>query len=262
MHFCSTLSYLGLFASSVTARALETPTEIVPKPPFFALAGDSTTAPQAENGGGWGNGFLNTTLHAGAAGKNFGHNGATTVSFREGGDWANVLAAAKAASKDFDVYVTCQFGHNDQKPAKNISIEQYSANLARFVHELLEIQATPVLVTPLSRRKFDSDNRVKEDLADVTAATIKVAGQTGAQLIDLNAASTKYLNAIGPDKAHTYNLTPSDNTHLNNGGSIVFGNLVAILMNQELTKLSTKYLSPIKDIADKLEKGEYVFAYV
>ncbi|EMD61537.1 hypothetical protein GGP41_004139 [Bipolaris sorokiniana] len=262
MHFYSTLSYLGLFASSVTARALETPPEIVPRPPFFALAGDSTTAPQSENGGGWGAGFINTTLHAGAAAKNFGHNGATTVSFREGGDWANVLAAAKAASKDFDVYVTCQFGHNDQKPAKNISIEQYSANLARFVHDVLDIQAWPVLVTPLSRRKFDSDGHVKEDLADVTAATLKVASQTGAQVIDLNAASTKYLNAIGPDKAHTYNLAPSDNTHLNNGGSIVFGNLVALLMNQELIQLSTKYLSPINDIADKLEKGEYVFAYV
>ncbi|EUC28923.1 carbohydrate esterase family 12 protein [Bipolaris zeicola 26-R-13] len=262
MHFYSTLSYLGLFASSATATALEAPPDVVRPPPFFALAGDSTTAPQSVNGGGWGAGFLNTTLHAGATGKNFGHNGATTVSFREGGDWANVLAAAKAATKEYDTYVVCQFGHNDQKPAKNISIEQYSANLARFVQDILDVSAWPILVTPLSRRNFDSAGRIKEDLADMAAATLKVAKQIGAQYIDLNAASTKYLNAIGPDKAHTYNLSPSDNTHLNDGGSIVFGNMVALLMNEGLIQLNTHYVSPIKDIEDKLEKDEYVSAYV
>src|ERR1700761_1121503 len=37
-----------------------------PKPAYFVLAGDSTTAKQSDGGGGWGNGFL-ATLQAPAA---------------------------------------------------------------------------------------------------------------------------------------------------------------------------------------------------
>lgn len=78
------------------------------KPAAFFLAGDSTTAVQSTNGGGWGNGFLETTLQNGATGKNYGHNGATTVSFREGGDWDTVLQDVKDAVAEYTPYVTIQ----------------------------------------------------------------------------------------------------------------------------------------------------------
>ena len=78
------------------------------KPAYFLLAGDSTTATQSANGGGWGDGFLNTTLRSPASGINLGHSGATTVSFREGGDWAAVLEQVKTHTKTHDVFVTIQ----------------------------------------------------------------------------------------------------------------------------------------------------------
>lgn len=78
------------------------------KPAAFFLAGDSTTAVQAASGGGWGNGFLETTLQNGATGKNYGHNGATTVSFREGGDWDTVIQEVKDAVAEYTPYVTIQ----------------------------------------------------------------------------------------------------------------------------------------------------------
>jgi hypothetical protein len=56
----------------------------------FVLAGDSTTAVN----GGWGDGFIQT-LQVPANGKNLGHSGATTVSFRAGGDWNKVLSSVK-----------------------------------------------------------------------------------------------------------------------------------------------------------------------
>lgn len=74
-------------------------------PPAFFLAGDSTTAAQGCCGGGWGNGFL-STLHNGSLGSNFGHNGATTVSFVVDGDWADVLESVSRYSKDYTPYVT------------------------------------------------------------------------------------------------------------------------------------------------------------
>lgn len=42
------------------------------------------------------------------------------------------------------VWVTLQFGHNDQKPAKGISITQYEANLERMVTELRGLKANVV----------------------------------------------------------------------------------------------------------------------
>lgn len=211
------------------------------------------------NAPGWGDGFLNTTLKRGATGTNYGHNGATTVSFRDGGDWATVLAAAKDARSSYEPYVTIQFGHNDQKPEKNISIAQFTANLVKFVDEVRAVPAVPILVTSLSRRRFsNSTGRINENLADVTVAAKEAASETGAKIIDLNAASTKYLNAIGPDNAATYNLSPTDFTHLNDEGSIVFGNMVAVLIDEVLPELK-KYVVPVKKIAKALEEGEYYF---
>ncbi|KAF2017907.1 carbohydrate esterase family 12 protein [Aaosphaeria arxii CBS 175.79] len=230
------------------------------QPPAFFLAGDSTTAVQSTNGGGWGDGFLNTTLKHGATGKNFGHNGATTVSFRAGGDWDNVIQAAKASLPSYKPYVTIQFGHNDQKPDKNISMADLTANLITFVKEVRSIPATPVLVTSLSRRRFTNSSTptVVENLADVVAATKDAAKQTGAYIIDLNAASTKYLNQIGPENAATYNLIPTDFTHLNAEGSVVFGNLVALLLDREVRALG-KFVVPEKEIVKAIKTGTYYF---
>ncbi|KAH7412255.1 SGNH hydrolase-type esterase domain-containing protein [Phaeosphaeria sp. MPI-PUGE-AT-0046c] len=246
----------SITTASVTYRGLR---EEAVKSPFFLLAGDSTTAVQAENGGGWGDGFLKTTLMNGASGTNYGHNGATTASFRSGGDWAKVLAAAKASKKTHDPYITIQFGHNDQKPEKNITMAQLTANLVKYVEEARAVPATPILVTSLSRRRFSSSTgKVNENLADVTAAAKEAARRSGATLIDLNAASTRYLNAIGAEKAATYNLQPDDFTHLNKEGSVVFGNLVAMLVDKAVPELDD-YVKPVQEIAKALEGGKYYF---
>lgn len=202
---------------------------------------------------------MNTTLNNGATGKNFGHNGATTVSFRSGGDWANVLAAAKEALSTHTPYVTLQWGHNDQKLENNITMAMFTDNLVMFVDEVREIGATPILVTSLSRRKFsNTTGKVTESLADVTAAAKEAASRSKAEIIDLNAASTKYLNSIGADNAATYNLNPTDFTHLNGEGSVVFGNMVAILIDKEICELK-RYVVPVKEIAVALEDGKYIF---
>ena len=93
-----------LATGGATAAVLPRQTE--DKAAYFVLAGDSTTAV----GGGWGDGFLETTLLAPAAGINLGHSGATTKSFRAGGDWANVTRDIGAYKQDYNVYVTIQVG--------------------------------------------------------------------------------------------------------------------------------------------------------
>jgi hypothetical protein len=114
------------------------------KPAYFLLAGDSTTATQSVGGGGWGDGFLNFTLKAGSSGRNYGHNGATTKSFREGGDWDHLMTEAKTKTTNYTVYVTIQFGHNDQKATSGVNLTQYSDNLIAFAREVSSIGAIPV----------------------------------------------------------------------------------------------------------------------
>lgn len=103
---------------------------------------------------------------------------------------------------------------------------------------------------------------MKEDLADVVAATREAAKRTGAAVIDLNKSSMEYLNAIGAEKAAKYNLKEGDSTHLNKGGSVVFGNLVAVLLGKEGTGKGLdlgEYVKPVKEIEEALEKGEFYF---
>ncbi|KAK8214659.1 putative esterase [Phyllosticta capitalensis] len=228
-------------------------------PAYFLLAGDSTTATQSDNGGGWGDGFLNTTLQGGAAGKNYGHNGATTVSFREDGDWDEVLGDVKDKKGAYEVWVTVQFGHNDQKEEKGISIDQYKANLKQFAQDVKDAGGNPILVTPLSRRSFSS-GKVKEDLAEQRTATLAVASDAGVLALDLNQASVDYLNAIGEDNAHRYNLNSDDDTHLNVAGSVVFGNMVSWLMNKsdQGTELG-QWTKPEDKIQTAFEKGTFYY---
>ena len=76
----------------------------VDEPVYWLLAGDSTTA----TNGGWGDAFLATTVAEGSSGKNYGHSGATTKSFRAGGDWDKVIDEVGTHKEDYRVYVTIQ----------------------------------------------------------------------------------------------------------------------------------------------------------
>ncbi|KAK7516836.1 putative esterase [Phyllosticta citriasiana] len=230
-----------------------------PNPGYFVLAGDSTTASPYGSGGGWGDGFLNTTLTGGATGKNYGHNGATTASFRDDGDWAEVLEEVKGNKGSKSVWVTIQFGHNDQKDDSGVTLEQYSANLKKFAQEVKDAGGNPILVTPLSRRSFSS-GKVKEDLAEQRDATLAVAQENSVLALDLNEASIAYLNAIGEDNAHRYNRVDDDNTHLNVAGSEVLGNMVSWLMTKsdESSELG-QWTRPEEEIVSAFEKGTFYF---
>lgn len=114
-HKHTTMSPFSLIFLSICllfTSTLASPTPHPPwahKPAYFLLAGDSTTATQSANGGGWGDGFLNHTLAYPSSGKNYGHNGATTKSFREGGDWGRLIGEAKMKIREgWDVFVTVQ----------------------------------------------------------------------------------------------------------------------------------------------------------
>lgn len=93
-----------------------------------------------------------------------------------------------------------------------------------------------ILVTSLSRRKFGDDGTLKDDLKEMRVAAIAVGESTGTQVVNLNTASQKYIQAIGTVNADKYNLDTDDRTHVNDAGSVVFGRIVAdLLLEHEVT---------------------------
>jgi lysophospholipase L1-like esterase len=171
-------------------------------PPFKAtkiiLVGDSTTAVRS----GWGGAFCATRVTSNVACVNLGRGGRSTKTYRAEGSWTLALGEMKAGGFE-QTYVLIQFGHNDAYGrAERLTdlATTFPANLKRYVEDVRAAGATPVLVTPLSRRQF-KDGRLVDDLVPWAQAVRAVAAETGTPLVDLNARSAEAAQALGPLKA-------------------------------------------------------------
>jgi len=173
----------------------------------IALAGDSTMTEKSGYGIG-----LKAHIPADVAFFNGARGGRSSKSFREEGHWAELLSHKPTQ-------ILIQFGHNDQ-PGKGLdretTLDEYRANLGRYVDEARAAGATPILVTPLARR-------MTSDLAPWAEATRAVAAAKGVKLIDLYTKSIDLPLSAGPVKTDG----TIDKTHLNADGSALVGALVA-----------------------------------
>jgi lysophospholipase L1-like esterase len=88
--------------------------------------------------------------------------------------------------------------------------------LKRYVAQAREHGAIPVLVTPMNRRTFDADGKVANSLGDYPEAVRQTAAEENVALIDLNAMSKPFYEAMGPEESKKAFV---DNTHHNNYGS-------------------------------------------
>lgn len=113
----------------------------------------------------------------------------------------------------------------------------------------------PVILTSLTRRTF-KNGQLDDSLANVAEAAKKAAAAVGVTLLDLNAASKKYIQAIGQSNADKYNLADGDRTHLNEHGTAVFARMVADLIVGWKSALST-YITPDAALSEKIAQGVY-----
>lgn len=138
-------------------------------------------------------------------------------------------------------YVFIQFGHNDESKEKTdryTSPEDYKKNLIKFISETRSKKALPVLITPVSRRNFDSAGHIKETHAVYSKLVIEVANEYNVPLIDLDAKSRELLQKFGPETSKLLfnQLEPNehpnypkgihDNTHFNELGARKIAELV------------------------------------
>ena len=183
----------------------------------IVLAGDSTVTDQA----GWGGAFPGA-FKEGVEVINLARGGRSSKSFRTEGIWEQALA------KKPD-YIFIQFGHNDcpgKGPERETKPEgEYRENLRRYVAEARAIGAVPVLVSPMTRRRFDSAGRIVSILTPYASATRSVAKETNAPLIDLHPKSVALCEKLGTVKSDE--LGPKgDRTHFNKKGAKVIVDLI------------------------------------
>ncbi|KAH8832134.1 SGNH hydrolase-type esterase domain-containing protein [Flagelloscypha sp. PMI_526] len=187
--------------------------------PSVILLGDSTVT----DGAGWGAGFCSDTNGL-AKCQNLSSSGKTSVTFQGTTEWSTAQTACKTAN----TYATIQFGHNDQKV---MTVDEFKTNLVSFTNKVIAAGCTPVLMTSLARRNFNSEYVPNDILGPYSAKTIEIAQEKGLLLLPLLADSLKYITKLGRTQSYRFNLdydtTNVDRTHLNDLGHVYFGRIVA-----------------------------------
>jgi len=179
--------------------------------------------------------------------KNRAVNGRSTKSFISEGRWTAVLDSLKPGD-----YVFIQFGHNDEKIQDTTRYTEpftsYRKNLERFVRETREKGATPILFTPIVRRKFEN-GFLTDTHGKYPLVVRQVAAEMNVPLVDLQLLTAGAVTALGDEASKKiYLWTPptdkflkerKDDTHLNVDGANLVAKLAAqqlILLNNSLAK--------------------------
>jgi lysophospholipase L1-like esterase len=211
------------------------------------LCGDSTIAIKQTTAypeTGWGMPFVHfwdSTIQV----NNLAKNGRSTKTFINEGLWQQVLDGAGEGD-----YVFIQFGHNDEsveKKERYTTPDEFKNNLVKFVKEARALKAIPILLTPVSRRKFNEAGLAQETHKIYSPLVKEVAETENVLWIDLDTKSRALYQAFGKenstllflqlkvDEHPNYPEGKIDNTHFNELGA----RLVAQLVLKEIKALNT-----------------------
>lgn len=169
------------------------------------LVGDSTMAPRS----GYGNALCQRLDQLACL--NLARGGRSSKSYRAEGLWASVLTLLREGGQRDLLLI--QFGHNDQpgKPGRSTDLAtEFRPNLAGYVNEARAAGAEVVLLTPLTRRSFDAQGRLQNDLRPWAEATLAEAAALQVPVIDLNAISARAVQAMGREQADQLAIVPPD----------------------------------------------------
>jgi lysophospholipase L1-like esterase len=180
-------------------------------------------------------------------------NGRSTKSFIAENLWQPVLDNLQEGD-----YVFIQFGHNDagkDRGERYAPPDLYKSLLEKYISETRSKKAIPILLTPVSRRRFDSAGTAMETHVEYAPIVRTVAKETNVLFIDLDEKSKAMYQQFGkenskllflqlkPGEHPNYPAGKDDNTHFNELGA----RLVAQLVLQEVRNLKI-------ELADRIVK--------
>lgn len=215
------------------------------------IAGDSTaesktTSERPESG--WGE-YLSDFFKASIQVANHAMGGRSTKSFLEQKRFEPILDEMKSGD-----YLLIQFGHNDQKiddPERYTDPHStYQDNLKWFIKETKYKNATPILLTSISRRVFKEGQIDTTSLGDYPAAMRKVAQEENVLLIDMHQLSIQLLTQLGEVESKelflhlkknehaNYPDGLEDNTHFSEIGAETFAKIVAQELARQINEIN------------------------
>jgi len=137
---------------------------------------------------------------------NLARSGRSSGSFIREGLWE----AALAEKPDFFLI---QFGHNDC-PGKGDRYSDpestFQDHLRRYITDSKAVGAVPILVTPMTRRQFTAEGKIRTILRPYAEAMIKVGRQENVSVVDLHARSVELFERLG--EADSTDLSAKDGT--------------------------------------------------
>ncbi len=218
------------------------------------IIGDSTAANKLTTAypeTGWGmpfTYFFDKTVEV----NNLAKNGRSTRTFLSEGLWDTALSTMKKGD-----YVFIQFGHNDESKEKvdrYTTPEQYKENLTKFVNETRAKQAMPILITPVSRRKF-KDGNASETHKEYTPLVKEIATKLNVPLIDLDEKSRELYQQFGEENSKLLFLQLQPNEHPNYPNGKVDNTHFSELGARRIAQIVLQEVKALKlPLADKIVK--------
>ncbi len=210
---CSVICILLLLFISSPALALDGKTGIFIIGDSTACNYDASLAPRM----GWGqvfDRFFDDNIEV----FNYAASGRSSKSF-----WDEGRFAAFANEIESGDYLFIQFGHNDEKsedPSRYTApYTTYKQYLARYISQCRQRGGHPVLLTPVNRRKYNSDGTIKQTHGEYPAAMIELGREENVPVIDITQKSQVLFESLGPEgtKELFLHLSPGESPNYPNG---------------------------------------------
>lgn len=221
------------------------------EPRTVFLAGDSTMAqklPEKRPETGWGEQLQKFFDESRVRIENHAQNGRSTRTFIAEGRWQAIVAKLKPGD-----YVLIQFGHNDESKEKvdrYTPPDDYRKNLVRFIADVREKKAMPILLTPVMRRRFDKQGIFQDTHGEYPDIVRSVAAEQKVALIDMHRKSERVLKQYGAEESRqlflqlkpgenaNYPQGVEDNTHFSPLGAEVMASLAVEGIKEQKIKLA------------------------
>ncbi len=214
------------------------------------LAGDSTMqdVDSTKNPDyGWGQ-VLPRFVTPGVRIENHAKGGRSTKTFLSEGRWQALVDRLRKGD-----WVIIQFGHNDaswEKQERYTAPADYRQNLIRFVQDVHARGAQAILVTPVVRRAFDNEGKLRDIHGGYPEIVRNVAAELKVPLVDLLKSSSALILAEGVEGSTRLfvRLAPGehpccpegreDNTHFSEYGATQIAGLV-------VSEIKAKAIMPV-----------------
>ena len=184
--------------------------------------------------------------------------GRSTRTFISEGRWQPIADSMQEGD-----YVLMQFGHNDEAKEEKYKdrytpVPDYKTNLIKFITETKAKKANPVIITPVTRMRFDKEGIQQETHKEYTAAAWEVGNEYKVPVIDLDARSRELLQKLGPVNSKllfmqldslehpNYPAGQKDNTHFNDYGARMIAQLVLAEIKKLNLELAERIFVPVK----------------